>query len=137
MPFDAMPVQPDTVLTLLIDARAVLSDPSHWCKGTLKHGDAFCAMGAIGFVSTERNASFIYRLWVTPEQPEAIRLLSETIPIERPKYEHLTDKIDRWAYRVAGYNNDPDTTHAHMLAWFDLAIAARVTQLAELATATA
>lgn len=139
MPFDAMPVQSDMVLTILSNARMELSDAGHWCKWSLQNMDgALCALGAIGRGAGIASPWAIHAAIMKLHTPmdTAVTVLDSQIP---PGGAFVnTECIDpryRKHHRVAAYNNALTTTHADVLAWFDRAIAARVTQLAEMATA--
>ncbi len=83
----------------LIAARALIATPDHWCKGTLKMGCAFCAMGAIGEVVTD--------IWVSGT----------------PEYAALRAELP-WGKSVPSFNDADSTKHEDVLALFDLAIEA-------------
>lgn len=106
MPFDALPVRPDRVLTMLTDARVLINDPAHWCKGAFYNRHRYCAIGALREVSLDYDA-----------QRDARRQLAAALPDNRRT--------------VVEFNDSPHTTHGMILRLFDRAIEARVKMLAD------
>lgn len=111
MPFDSISFVPtDPVLKCLEDARQWLSEPGHWCHndggsaGENERG-GLCAVRSVGRFSGGR-------LWLTEQARDA-----------------LTAAMPAGHFNVAGYNDNPTTTHADILALFDSAIAARKAEL--------
>jgi len=92
-----------TVKDNLIAARALIDTPERWIKGESRIGDCFCALGAIGVVSGPGAEP---GLW-------------------NGCHEALAHAVPNGDLYVARFNDDPDTTHADILALFDRAIAAQ------------
>ena len=108
---------------LLIEARAMIQDPIHWYKGgyaaALVKGQqvpanhkedyaCFCAYGALD-TTAEKSGD------LGEAEDRAMHLLDESVP---------NDFKLRHGGGVITYNDDPDTTHADILAVFDRAIEA-------------
>ena len=100
MPFDSTTfVEESQVVKDLRAAKALIDTPEKWCKGAIKRGDSYCALGAILYGVKHKN-----------------RERAETA---------LRGALDRkWGWLVAPFNNDPETTHTDVLDLFDRAIAA-------------
>lgn len=88
----------------LIAARALIDTPEKWGKGSFRAVDGcLCAVGALG-VATTGNAHD----W------------------SASAYNALYDALPETAYAgVPSYNDNPNTTHAEIMALFDRAIAAQ------------
>ena len=108
MPFDATPpVNPvvDTpVVSALKDARQLIVEPEHWCKGyeqTYTEGNyAYCSIGSIMQVTTRGS----------------LRGLRAVNFLERAVYKRTG------VNSLIHYNDDTTTTHIDILHAFDLAI---------------
>lgn len=88
-------------------ARELIADESRWTRGDYQIGDAFCAVGACGWVASggldEVEVGPVY---------EALRVA-------------LPESFARAGIApVQTFNDDPETSHAEVLALFDRAIAA-------------
>lgn len=111
MPFDAMPVRPDGILTVLQAARGMISEPQNWVKGYHRAGPARCAVSAILHAF-------------------------EMHPVKRVNKHDITKRLGVGdTIAVVSYNDASTTTHAMMLEKFDSAITARVAELTAMATA--
>ena len=102
MPFDAQDYVSDPVLKVLIDADALLSDESKWCKGEIHNyvsrSHQYCAMGAIQEASKRSGA-----------YQAAIKAFSRVCP----------------AISIPVYNDAPETKYPDIKALFAKAIAAQ------------
>jgi hypothetical protein len=96
----------DGVLRVLIEARALLSDPARWCKESRYEGSAMCTWGAISRISGK---------W---DDPETEGLLSDVAIELNPEC---------WGY--IEFNDAPSTTHADVMALFDRAISRRRSEI--------
>jgi hypothetical protein len=93
-----------TVKENLIAAKALIDTPEKWIKGSFHKAGCFCAVGALGMASNGNPEN-----WGYDEREALLRALP----------------VDAVAYSVALFNDDPDTTHADIMALFDRAIAAQ------------
>lgn len=93
----------DTTKAIIVlqQARELLSDPKRWVQGHFDIGHAFCAAGAIEKVAGRG----------TDVEDDAYYALANVIDV-------LSDGTDA----IASFNDDDSTTHADVLAAFDLAI---------------
>jgi len=94
----------------LIAARALIDTPEKWRKGEAAYWSApFCALGACSHVASGGNV-------FEPRRMNGMRrALRMSLP-DGPGEEEFDFPTTR-------FNDDPDTTHADVLALFDRAIA--------------
>jgi hypothetical protein len=102
MPFDgkdfALPaVETDSVLRMMVDARAYLTEPSRWVKVSYQCGEARCINGAL--MDAERDGDN----WILARN-------------------YLAGICGNYTH---AFNDARSTTHADVLSLFDRAIAAR------------
>jgi hypothetical protein len=102
MPFDQVnfvlpAVETDSVLRMMVDARAYLTEPSRWCKVTYRRGEARCINGALQDAEREGDNWILTR-------------------------DYLAQVCGNYTH---AFNDSHSTTHADVLALFDRAIAAR------------
>lgn len=95
----------------LIAAKALIDTPEKWLKGALSDDKetCFCAMGALGHV----GGFGLVASDVTPEMASLIGSIPSSFLWTKQKN------------RLAAFNDDPETTHADIMALFDRAIAAQ------------
>lgn len=91
-----------TVRENLIAAKALIDTPDKWIKDRFADGGCFCAAGALKYGSGFEAGE----VW---ESAEYKALLAQ-VPGGRP---------------LPSFNDDPNTTHADIMALFDRAIAAQ------------
>jgi hypothetical protein len=116
---------PNTQHTRLVltQAREIIEDPEHWVKEYIRKGDAFCANGACFEVGVP-NSALPKQLqgndpWYNPDD-----LQRGTIPEPFWFLRLAVKEISGGAFGNLGRFNDAlKTTHAEILAAFDLAIA--------------
>ena len=107
----------------LSQALEIIEDPEHWVKEYIRKGDAFCANGACFEVGVP-NSMLPKQLqgndpWYNPDD-----LHRGTIPEPFWFLRLAVKEISGGAYGSVGKFNDAvETTHAEVLAAFDLAIA--------------
>ena len=107
----------------LSQALEIIEDPEHWVKEYIRKGDAFCANGACFEVGVP-NSTLPKQLqgndhWYNPDD-----LSRGTIPEPFWFLRRAVKKISGGAYGSVGKFNDAvETTHAEVLAAFDLALA--------------
>lgn len=92
-----------TTVEILKAARAKIAKPENWCKGLAIKGNARCAMGALLAVCDSQNGR------MNSYESEIPLLLKRFVPVRYGQ--------------VAAFNDAPETTHAKILALFDMAIA--------------
>ena len=108
---------------VLTQARKIIEDPEHWLKEYIRKGDAFCANGACFEVGVP-NSTLPKQLqgnnpWYNPDD-----LPRGTIPEPFWFLRLAVKEISGGAFGNLGRFNDAlKTTHAEILAAFDLAIA--------------
>jgi hypothetical protein len=102
-----------TVRDDLIAARALIDTPEKWGKGDGGYNGPekplLCAYGACGAVA-QKHGSFI----------ALTAALDRALPDEMPEGLDPYDGLE-----TPAFNDDPDTTHADIMALFDRAIAAQ------------
>ena len=104
-----------TVKENLIAAKALIDTPEKWIKGQFRdENGCLCARGACGIASGKGFAS-----------KEASRSESQLIRFLPPRMDGHSWQIHGPLSALAHYNDDPDTTHADIMALFDRAIAAQ------------
>ena len=97
------------IVDILTRARAAISDPGDWGKGSWESDGRACALGAI-----DRVTGTLGHNEVNGDAYDALgRIASKIRP--QPNYEL------EWC-AVWRYNDDANTTHADIMALFDLAI---------------
>jgi hypothetical protein len=117
-------IETDRLLKALQDARQWLSDPAHWTKRRAWRDrtgmetisadciGSTCALGAISY-----------------------GMFRNTRDVDVPLYIQAVDALEASLQShggiVPGFNDDPRTTHADILALFDRAISARRAELAK------
>ena len=108
---------------VLTQARKIIEAPEHWVKEYIRKGDAFCANGACFEVGVP-NSTLPKQLqgnnpWYNPDD-----LPRGTIPEPFWFLRLAVKEISGGAYGSVGKFNDAvETTHAEVLAAFDLALA--------------
>ncbi len=109
-----------TTIEILTEARAILSDPKHWTKGTLaraaneredvredySNAVCFCALGAIDYAVTKVMGTTAY------ESSAVFSAACDAFERGLPEFTS-----------IPAFNDDPKTTHADVLAGFDKALA--------------
>lgn len=85
----------------LIAAKALIADPSRWCKRKMEEDGSFCAMGAAAKIGGGYS--------IDSDRTKAMYLvLSRLTP----------------GWQVSVYNDTPTTTHGDIMALYDRAIEA-------------
>ncbi len=95
-----------TIRDNLIAAKELISDPAKWGRGAGPHEDGtMCVLEAVRVATTKRPVAYAdLSEW---------KLLAKALP----------DGDYKTAKFVGGYNDNPSTTHADIMALLDRAIA--------------
>lgn len=108
-PYTAVNEVRTTLRDDLIAAKALIDTPEKWRKGENAYWyEPFCVLGACREVSYDRGG--------LPDMQGMRKALRLALP---PEYRN--DEI--FDYPTTRFNDDPDTTHADVMALFDRAIA--------------
>ena len=94
-----------TVKDDLIAAKALIATPEKWIKGEFERDGCFCARGAIQAVNLDSSREI-----------DAEEALEAAVP-RRARHR------SKFVSSVSKFNDDPNTTHADIMALFDRAIA--------------
>lgn len=88
-----------TTREVLENARELISDEEHWCKGAFEknRGKQYCAVGAVAYVAANPTTNTSY--------DNALNLLRQSV-----------------GGAIVAYNDSYATTHACILAAFDAAL---------------
>jgi len=91
------------VLMLLIRGREYISDPSRWCQGSFKRGEAVCSLGAIyqcADIIGESKGSLIWDTAACCGANEALRARMGCIPEFNDTHSHA-EVLAMWDAAIA------------------------------------